>query len=161
VTSASTATAPAYATPQAGSGQIVLVVEDEPALREITRRILADNGYQVTAVESGPQALVALTHRLDHIDVLLTDIVMPQMQGQELAAKILALHPGTLVVFMSGYTQGLLSAQGVLEPGHHLIEKPFSEAALLTKLHEVLSAPQDDAIRAPEPRTAESSNLRK
>jgi two-component system, cell cycle sensor histidine kinase and response regulator CckA len=161
VTSASTATAPAHATPQAGSGQIVLVVEDEPALREITRRILADNGYQVTAVESGPQALVALTHRLDHIDVLLTDIVMPQMQGQELAAKILALHPGTRVVFMSGYTQGLLTAQGVLEPGHHLIEKPFSETALLTKLHEVLSAPQDDAIRAPEPRTAESSNLRK
>jgi len=161
VTAASTATAPAHATPQAGSGQIVLVVEDESALREITRRILADNGYQVTAVASGPEALVALTHRLDHIDVLLTDVVMPQMQGQELAAKILALHPGTRVVFMSGYTKGLLSAQGVLEPGHHLIEKPFSEATVLTKLHEVLSAPQDNAIRAPEPRDAESSNLRK
>jgi len=161
VTAASTVTAPAYAAPQAGSGQTVLVVEDEPALREVTRRILADNGYQVTAVATGPQALVALTHRLDHIDVLLTDIVMPQMQGQELAAKILALHPGTRVVFMSGYTQGLLSAQGVLEPGNHLIEKPFSEATLLTKLHEVLSAPQANAIRARGPRDAQSSGLRK
>ncbi|MGH3258081.1 MAG: PAS domain S-box protein [Streptosporangiaceae bacterium] len=161
VTAANTATAPAQAAPQAGSGEIVLVVEDEPALREVTRRILADNGYQVTAVASGPQALVALTHRLDHIDVLLTDIVMPQMQGKELAAKILALHPGTRVVFMSGYTQGLLSAQGVLEPGNQLIEKPFSEATLLAKLHEVLSAPQDNSVRARGPHDAESSNLRK
>lgn len=71
----------------------------------------------------------------------LTDVIMPQMQGKELAAKVLALHPGTRVVFMSGYTQGLLSAQGVLAPGVHLIEKPFSETSLLAKLHEVLSEP--------------------
>jgi FixJ family two-component response regulator len=66
---------------------------------------------------------------------------MPQLQGQELAGQILALHPRTRVVYMSGYTQGLLSAQGVVEPGIHLIEKPFSDATLLTKLHEVLSGP--------------------
>ena len=155
VTAVNAATATAHAAPQAGRGQIVLVAEDEPALREVTRRILADNGYQVTAVAGGPQALAALTDRLDHIDVLLTDVVMPQMQGTELAAKILALRPGTRVVFMSGYTQGLLSAQGVLEPSHHLIEKPFSEATLLAKLHEVLSTPEDNAIRAPGPRDAE------
>ena len=132
--------APAPAAAQPGSGQIVLVVEDEPALREVTRRMLADNGYQVTAVCGGLEALAALTHQLNRIDVLLTDVIMPQMQGKELAAKVLALHPDTRVVFMSGYTQGLLSAQGVLEPGIRLIEKPFSEATLLTKLHEVLSA---------------------
>ena len=161
VTAASTVTAAAHAAPQAGSGQRVLVVDDEPVLREVTRRILADNGYQVTAVASGPEALVALTHRIDHIDVLLTDIVMPQMQGPDLAAQVLALHPGTRVVFMSGYTQGLLSAQGVLEAGHDMIEKPFSEATLLTKLHEVLSAPQDHAVHAEGLREPESSNLRK
>lgn len=66
---------------------------------------------------------------------------MPHMQGKELSSKVLALHPQTRVVFMSGYTQGLLSAQGVLEPGVHLIEKPFSEISLLAKLHEVLSEP--------------------
>jgi two-component system, cell cycle sensor histidine kinase and response regulator CckA len=132
---------PAAATARRGQGELVLVVEDEPAMREVTRRLLARNGYQVTAVAGGQEALSALTHRLDHIEVLLTDVIMPQMQGKELAAKVLALHPGTRVVFMSGYTQGLLSAQGVLTPGVHLIEKPFSETSLLAKLHEVLSEP--------------------
>jgi two-component system, cell cycle sensor histidine kinase and response regulator CckA len=153
-------TAPAHAAPQPGRGQIVLLVEDEPALREVARRILADNGYQVTAVGDGPQALAALASRLDHIDVLLTDVVMPQMHGQELAAKVATLHPGTRVVFMSGYTHGLLSAQGVLEPGSHMIEKPFSEGTLLTKLHEVLSAPVDNAIPAQRPRDMPSLNRR-
>ena len=110
-------------------------------MREVTRRILAENGYQVTAVAGGKEALAALTHRLGHIDLLLTDVIMPQMQGKEVAAKILALHPRTRVVFMSGYTQGLLNSQGVLEADIHLIEKPFSEATLLTKLYEVLNAP--------------------
>ncbi len=135
------AAGPAAATARRGQGELVLVVEDEPAMREVTRRLLARNGYQVTAVAGGQEALAALTHRLDHIEVLLTDVIMPQMQGKELAAKVLALHPGTRVVFMSGYTQGLLSAQGVLAPGVHLIEKPFSETTLLAKLHEVLSEP--------------------
>jgi CheY-like chemotaxis protein len=135
------AAAPAAPAPQGGNGEIVLVAEDEPAMREVTRRILARNGYHVIAVAGGQEALAAVTHRLDHIDVLLTDVIMPQMQGKELAGQILALHPRTRVVYMSGYTQGLLSAQGVVEPGIHLIEKPFSEATLLTKLHEVLSGP--------------------
>jgi FixJ family two-component response regulator len=65
---------------------------------------------------------------------------MPHMQGRELADKIRILRPGVRVVFMSGYTQGLLSQQGVLEPSVHLIEKPFTETTLLTKLHEVLTA---------------------
>jgi FixJ family two-component response regulator len=62
------------------------------------------------------------------------------MQGKELADKIRALRPAVRAVFMSGYTQGLLGAQGILEPGVHLIEKPFSETALLAKLREILSA---------------------
>jgi two-component system, cell cycle sensor histidine kinase and response regulator CckA len=132
---------PGAPTARRGQGEMVLVVEDEPAMREVTRRLLARNGYQVTAVAGGQEALAALTHRLDHIEVLLTDVIMPQMQGKELATKVLALHHRARVVFMSGYTQGLLSAQGVLAPGVHLIEKPFSEASLLAKLHEVLSEP--------------------
>jgi CheY-like chemotaxis protein len=135
-----TAAASAPAAPQRGDGEVVLVVEDEPAMREVTRRMLARNGYQVVSAASGQEALATLTHRLDRIDLLLTDVIMPQMQGKELAGKVLLLHPDTRVVYMSGYTQGLLSAQGVLEPGIHLIEKPFSETALLTKVHEVLNA---------------------
>ena len=70
-----------------------------------------------------------------------TDVIMPKMQGKELADKVRILQPAARVVFMSGYTEGLLGAQGVLEPGVHLIEKPFSETTLLTKLHEILTAP--------------------
>jgi two-component system, cell cycle sensor histidine kinase and response regulator CckA len=127
------------ARPQQGHGQTILVVEDEPAMREVTHRILARNGYHVVAAASGHDALGVLASQLNQIDVLLTDVIMPQMQGRELADKILILQPATRVVFMSGYTQGLLSQQGVLEPGVHLIEKPFSEITLLNKLHEVLS----------------------
>ena len=135
-----TPAAPPQAEPRHGHGQIVLVVEDEPAMREVTRRILDRNGYQVVAAASGAEALDVLASQVDHIDVLLTDVIMPRMQGKELADKIRILQPAARVVFMSGYTQGLLGAQGVLEPGVHLIEKPFSESTLLTKLHEILSA---------------------
>jgi signal transduction histidine kinase/CheY-like chemotaxis protein len=136
---AAPATPPQPTAPQRGHGETVLVVEDEPAMREVTRRILARNGYHVLAAGSGHDALQALTSQLEHIDLLLTDVVMPHMQGRELADKIRILRPGVRVVFMSGYTQGLLSQQGVLEPSVHLIEKPFTETTLLTKLHEVLT----------------------
>jgi two-component system cell cycle sensor histidine kinase/response regulator CckA len=132
--------APPPAEPEHGQGQTVLVVEDEPALREVTRRILDRNGYHVVAAASGNEALDVLASQLDHIDVLLTDVIMPRMQGKELAGKVRNLQPAARVVFMSGYTQGLLGEQGILEPGVHLIEKPFSESTLLTKLHEVLAA---------------------
>ena len=126
--------------PQRGQGQTVLVVEDEAAIREVTRRMLARNGYHVVAAASGHEALEVLATQLEHIDVLLTDVIMPRMQGKEFANQVRVIQPAARVIFMSGYTQGLLGAQGVLEPGTHLIEKPFSEATLLTKLQEVLSA---------------------
>ncbi len=75
----------------------------------------------------------------DQIAVLLTDVIMPGLQGREVAERVRELQPGIAVLFMSGYTQGLLSAQGVLEPGINLIEKPFSEASLLAKLQAVLA----------------------
>ena len=130
---------PALAEPEHGHGQTVLVVEDEPAMREVTRRILESNGYQVVTAASGDEALEVLARQLDHIDVLLTDVIMPRMQGKELADKVRVLQPAARVLFMSGYTQGLLGAQGVLEAEVQLIEKPFSETTLLSKLHEILS----------------------
>jgi PAS domain S-box-containing protein len=124
---------------QRGRGETILVVEDESAMREVSRRILARNGYTVIVASSGREALDIVASRLDPIDVLLTDVIMPQMQGRELADKVRVLQPAVRIVFMSGYTQGLLSQQGVLDPDVHLIEKPFTENTLLSKMREILS----------------------
>jgi PAS domain S-box-containing protein len=124
--------------PVPGRGEVVLVVEDEAALREVTRRILARNGYEVLVASNGHQAINLATARTERLDVLLTDVVMPGMQGREVAERIHRLRPEVRVLYMSGYTHGLLGVQGVLEPEVHLIEKPFSETSLLAKLHVVL-----------------------
>jgi CheY-like chemotaxis protein len=109
----------------------VLIVEDEPAMREVTRRILSRSGYTVIAAATGHEAIeIAASHTGD-IDVLLTDVVMPQMLGKEAAERIRALRPGVTVLFMSGYARGVLDPQGVVEAGVNLIQKPFSEAELL------------------------------
>jgi CheY-like chemotaxis protein len=128
------------AEPARGHGETILLVEDEAALREATRQILARNGYRVLAAADGPAALAMLDQHRDQVKVLLTDVVMPQMPGKQLADKVRAAYPGIRVLFMSGYTQGLLSAQGVLDQDVHLIEKPFDQAALLTELNEALHA---------------------
>jgi PAS domain S-box-containing protein len=126
--------------PQGGENELILVVEDEAALREVTRRTLADNGYRVIAAGGGQEAIEAVAASADRIDVLLTDVVMPGMQGREVAERVGELQPGIGVLFMSGYTEGLLSTQGVLEPGINLIEKPFTEASLLTRLRAIIRA---------------------
>jgi PAS domain S-box-containing protein len=131
---------PRVSEPDHSGGEVILVVEDEAAMREVTRRMLDSAGYQVLAAASGEEALDIAARPQIHIDVLLTDVVMPKMQGKELADRLRRKEPGLKVVFMSGYTQGLLGAQGVLEPGVHLIEKPFSKASMLAKLREVLAA---------------------
>jgi hypothetical protein len=130
--------------PAGGAGKIVLLVEDEPAVREVTRRVLERSGYQVLTAASGHEA-VKIAGRPGQIDLLLTDVIMPKMLGREVADRVRALQPGIGVLFMSGYAQGLLSAQGVLEPGLCLIEKPFSATSLAAKLNEVLA--QTDSAR--------------
>ena len=125
--------------PSGGRGETVLIVEDEPAMREVTRRILARSGYQVIVAAGGHEAIeIAASHTGD-IDVLLTDVVMPRMFGQEAAERICALRPGVQVLFMSGYAQGVLSSQGVVESGVNLIQKPFSEAQLLATLGQIIA----------------------
>ena len=127
------------AEPEGGAGRVVLVVEDEAALREVTRRMLDRAGYRVLTAASGPEALEIAAREQGPIDVLLTDVVMPHILGREVSDRVRTLQPGVRVLFMSGYAHGLLSAQGVLEPGLNLIEKPFTQAALLTKLTDVLA----------------------
>jgi two-component system, cell cycle sensor histidine kinase and response regulator CckA len=125
---------------QGGSGEVLLLVEDEAALREVARRILSRNGYEVIVASNGQEAIEAALRYEGHIDGLVTDVVMPGMQGKELADRIRQIQPDIGILFMSGYTQGILGAQGVLESGINLIEKPFSEATLLQKVRKALRA---------------------
>jgi PAS domain S-box-containing protein len=125
---------------QRGDGETVLVVEDEAAVREVIRRILARNGYQVITAANGRDAVEVAASHPGSIDVLVTAVVMPQMPGKEAAEQIRARYPAVKVLFMSGYTAGALDSAGVLEADVNLIEKPFTEASLLARLREVISA---------------------
>jgi len=131
----------AYEGPHLAADRTVLIVEDEDAMREVTRRILVRNGYRVVAAASGRDAIDVVKTNTEHIDLLLTDVVMPQMLGKEVADRITALRPHVRVLFMSGYAQPVLGAKGTLEPGVRLVQKPFSEAVLLAKVRDVLAAP--------------------
>jgi hypothetical protein len=121
-------------------GETVLVVEDEEALREVTRRILTRNGYRVLTASGGPEALKIAENTGEHIHLLLTDVIMPHMLGTELAAKLRELRPSARVLYMSGYAQPVLASQGTLAPGLTLVEKPFSEPDLLEQVRRVLDA---------------------
>jgi CheY-like chemotaxis protein len=120
-------------------GETVLVVEDEDALREVTERIFTRNGYRVVTAANGPDALELVAHHEGEIHLLVTDVVMPHMLGKEVADRIRVIRPNIEVLFMSGYAQPVLASQGRLEAGVALIDKPFSEAALLKKAGQVLN----------------------
>jgi signal transduction histidine kinase len=126
---------PSQRTPK---GETVLVVEDEAALREITRRILTRNGYQVISAASGPEAIATAAGHPGEIHLLVTDVVMPHMLGREVAEKMRAVKPGIEVLYMSGYARPVLASQGRLDPNVALVEKPFSEADLLDMAGQVL-----------------------
>jgi PAS domain S-box-containing protein len=133
-------------TPRRGSGQTVLLVEDSAPMRDATEHVLLGNGYHVLAAADGKQALQILERHHAPVHVLLTDVVMPGITGKELADKARGARPDMEVLFMSGYTQGMLSTRGILDPGVHLIEKPFDVATLLVELNQVLDqrpVPQD------------------
>jgi len=120
-------------------GETVLVVEDEAALREVTKRILTRNGYQVITAASGPEALAFADGFPGEIHLLVTDVVMPNMLGKEVAERMRAVKPGIEVLFMSGYARPVLASQGRLDPNVALVEKPFSEASLLALAGQVLN----------------------
>ena len=121
--------------------ETVLVVEDEHALREVTRRILVAAGYRVIVAANGPQALTVAGAHMGPIDLLLSDVVMPQMPGPQLAEQLLAERPSVRVLLMSGFAQPILDAGGHLDADMTLIEKPFSGPALLTKVAKILERP--------------------
>jgi CheY-like chemotaxis protein len=118
--------------------ETILLVEDEDALREVTHRILIAAGYNVLVAINGVDALrVAEAHDAP-IDMLLSDVVMPQMNGPLLAERLLAQRPSIRVLLMSGFAQPILDSGGHLGAGIALIEKPFAGPALLAKVAQIL-----------------------
>jgi len=120
-------------------GETVLIVEDEAALREVTKRIFTRNGYRVITAGNGPEALDLARGHPGEIHLLVTDVVMPHMLGKEVAEKMRLIRPSIEVLFMSGYARPVLASQGRLEPHVALVEKPFSEAELMAKAGQVLN----------------------
>jgi PAS domain S-box-containing protein len=126
------------AAPPRGAGQTILVVEDDDAVREVVRRMLARANYQVIAAATAKDALEMTANPDVHIDALLTDVVMPDMSGVQLADCIRADRHQLPVLLMSGYTAGSLPSAPNTATGLPLIRKPFDAATLLEHLHDTL-----------------------
>jgi len=129
------------AAPRALGGESILLVEDQLSLREMIREVLVDLGYRVEEAADGPQALERARERGEPVDLLLTDLVMPRMSGRELAHALRERWPGLRVLYMSGYTADVVARHGILEPGLHLIQKPFATTDLARRVKETLEAP--------------------
>ncbi len=121
-----------------GGTEGVLLVEDEPALRAVTRRMLLRYGYRVIEAPDSETALSLAAGHSGPLDLLLTDVIMPGLSGAELAARLTALRPRLRVLFMSGYSDEAISQHGVLAPGGAYLQKPFEPEALARKVREVL-----------------------
>jgi two-component system cell cycle sensor histidine kinase/response regulator CckA len=118
--------------------ETILVVEDEEVVRRLARRTLEENGYTVLEAENGRAALDVLAHSADGIELVLCDVVMPSMNGRELATHIAVAHPGIRVLFMSGYTGEDVAARGLLAADAPFVQKPFTANALGQKIRELL-----------------------
>jgi CheY-like chemotaxis protein len=119
----------------------VLLVEDAPRVREVVREILEMNGYRVIEARHGQEAIELGQRHPGRIQLMVTDVVMPQMSGRELAQHFARARPDMRVLFMSGYTDNAIVRHGVLETGTAFISKPFTPDALAAKVREVLEAP--------------------
>jgi PAS domain S-box-containing protein len=135
------AAGPAAAPPPRGS-DTVLLVEDEAAVRSLVRRILDRHGYRVLEAANGAEALALADRHAGAVDLVLTDVVMPEMSGRAFAEALVARHPGARVLFMSGYTDDEILRRGIPVPGMAFLGKPFTVERLLTAVRDVLGAPR-------------------
>jgi DNA-binding response OmpR family regulator len=123
-----------------GGRETILLVEDDEALRELVAEALGDAGYEVISAGGGVEALAKVHAHKGAVHLTLVDVVMPGMNGRELAQRLHYFRPGLRVLYMSGYTDDIISARGLLEPGTLLLHKPFDNAGLLQHVRSALSA---------------------
>jgi len=122
----------------AGRGETILVVEDEVSVLKLACAILEGLGYSVLAASNANDALTLADAHRGKIDLLITDVIMPEMNGRDLAHGLQALYPQLRVIFMSGYTADVIAHRGMIDEGVHFIQKPFSREKLGLKVNEVL-----------------------
>jgi CheY-like chemotaxis protein len=118
--------------------ETILLTEDQAEVRAITRSILERYGYRVLEARTGEDALEVAARFEGRLDLLLTDIVMPNMNGRELARRLGELRPGVKVLYMSGYTDVAAIQQALLDPGTAYIQKPLAHEALAKRVRQVL-----------------------
>jgi two-component system, cell cycle sensor histidine kinase and response regulator CckA len=126
--------------PAANGSETILLAEDEESLRRLTARMLEKYGYEVVAAESATEAVRIVEENGRRFDLLLTDLIMPELSGGTLAKQVSALVPGIRVLYMSGYADEVVTRNGSLEPGAPFLEKPFSANDLAAKVRETLDA---------------------
>jgi CheY-like chemotaxis protein len=120
--------------------ETVLVVEDEVVLLDLSKTLLEKCGYQVLTASTPTQAIRLAEECPGDIHLLITDVVMPEMNGRELANKILSFYPHIKRLFMSGYTANVIAHNGILDKNIHFIQKPFSRKDLTVKVRQVLDS---------------------
>jgi CheY-like chemotaxis protein len=131
----------ASATSMTGGGrgrEIILLVEDEPAILRLAARILEKQGYAVMAASTPGEAMRLSREHSGEIDLLITDVVMPEMNGRDLAKNLLSIYPNLKRLFMSGYTADVIAHHGVLDEGVNFLQKPFNINELTKKIREIL-----------------------
>jgi len=117
-----------------GGGETVLVVEDEPVLLKMAKAMLEKLGYRVLTAGTPGDAIGLALSPVNHIDLVITDVILPEMNGRELAAQLEHLNPGIHILFMSGYTADVIAHRGVLDDGVNFIQKPYSMKDLAVKV---------------------------
>lgn len=127
------------ANPQ-GNGETILLVEDEEAIMNMSRIMLEKLGYHVLAAATPGEAMMLASEHLHEIELLITDVVMPEMNGRDLANQLNTIYPGLKTLFMSGYTANVIAHRGVLDDGINFIQKPFSKNRLATMVYKALGS---------------------
>ena len=122
--------------------ETILLVEDEEPLRKVVIELLTQIGYNVLSASNGKEAMHVAGSYAERIHLLVTDVLMPEIDGPELAKALCAARPDLKVIYISGYTDDSLAPEGVLQPGTILVNKPFSVRLLSAKMREVLDASQ-------------------
>ncbi len=124
-----------------GRGETILLVEDDRAILTLGERILRKLGYEVLAAQGAAKAAEMVEAHNGRIDLLLTDVIMPDMSGRELCQKLRRTQPGLRCLYMSGYTSDVIANRGVLEEGVHFLQKPFGPAEIAASVRKVLESP--------------------